>query len=128
MSWKKILKTCYQVSILDGFHNFSVLPRFINKKLVKAVATTKLNCSTTLSQSTPPPCLHVKLSWLTTLVQERAAVVNRLKKTLEWANIKLACVVTDVTGVSARQILAAIVDGQSDFDCCLSYVVHRSTL
>lgn len=50
----------------------------------------------------------------TNLVQERAAVVNRLQKTLEWANIKLACVVTDVTGVSARQILAAIVDGQDN--------------
>jgi transposase len=50
----------------------------------------------------------------TNLVQERAAVVNRLQKTLEWANIKLACVVTDITGVSARQILAAIVDGQDN--------------
>lgn len=50
----------------------------------------------------------------TNLVQERAAVVNRLQKTLEWANIKLACVVTDITGVSARQILTAIVDGQDN--------------
>lgn len=50
----------------------------------------------------------------TNLVQERAAVVNRLQKILEWANIKLACVVTDITGVSARQILAAIVDGQDN--------------
>lgn len=50
----------------------------------------------------------------TNLVQERAAVVNRLQKTLEWANIKLACVVTDITGVSARQILAAIANGQDN--------------
>lgn len=50
----------------------------------------------------------------TNLVQERAAVVNRLQKTLEWANIKLACVVTDITGVSARQMLAVIADGQDN--------------
>lgn len=50
----------------------------------------------------------------TNLVRERAAVVNRLQKVLEWANLKLASVVTDVTGVSARKILAAIVEGQQD--------------
>jgi transposase len=33
---------------------------------------------------------------------------------LEWANIKLAAVATDVVGVSARAMLEAIVDGQSD--------------
>jgi transposase len=50
----------------------------------------------------------------TTLIHERAAVVNRLQKVLEWANIKLAAVATDVTGKSARSMLEAIVDGQSD--------------
>ncbi len=50
----------------------------------------------------------------TTLIQERAAVVNRLQKVLEWANIKLAAVATDVLGTSARAMLEAIVDGQSD--------------
>jgi transposase len=50
----------------------------------------------------------------TNLVRDRATVVNRLQKVLEWANIKLAAVVTDVVGASAREMLAAIVDGQSD--------------
>ena len=50
----------------------------------------------------------------TNLVRDRATVVNRLQKVLEWANIKLASVVSDVVGVSARAMLAAIVDGQSD--------------
>ena len=50
----------------------------------------------------------------TTLIQERASVVNRMQKVLEWANIKLASVVTDVTGVSARAMLEALVAGQSD--------------
>lgn len=50
----------------------------------------------------------------THLVQERATVVNRLQKVLEWANLKLAAVVTDVTGVSARAMLEALIAGQTD--------------
>jgi transposase len=49
-----------------------------------------------------------------TRVQIRAAEVNRLLKTLESAGLKLGAVVTDITGVSARAILAAILGGQSD--------------
>jgi transposase len=47
----------------------------------------------------------------TALMQERAAEVNRLQKTLEGANIKLAAVATDVLGKSGRQILEALVAG-----------------
>lgn len=50
----------------------------------------------------------------TMLVRERAEVVQRLQKVLEWANLKLASVATDVAGRSARAMLEAIVDGQSD--------------
>jgi transposase len=50
----------------------------------------------------------------TTLVQERARLVNRVQKILEDANIKLSCVATDVMGVSSRQILTALIQGQSD--------------
>jgi transposase len=50
----------------------------------------------------------------THLIQERASVVNRMQKVLEWANIKLSSVVTDITGVSARAMLQALVDGQTD--------------
>jgi transposase len=50
----------------------------------------------------------------TTLVRERAAVINRLQKVLEWANLKLAAVASNVVGVSARTMLEAIVGGQAD--------------
>ncbi len=50
----------------------------------------------------------------TTLVQERAAVINRLQKVLEWANLKLAGVATDIVGVSARAMLEAIIAGEQD--------------
>jgi transposase len=48
------------------------------------------------------------------LVVERASVVNRMQKVLEWANIKLASVATDITGVSARAMLEALLAGQTD--------------
>ena len=52
----------------------------------------------------------------TNLVRERAQVVNQLQKVLEWANIKLTSVVSDIMGVSARAMLAAIVGGEEDQD------------
>ena len=50
----------------------------------------------------------------TSLVQERAAEVNRLQKTLEGANLKLASVATDITGVSGQAILEALASGETD--------------
>lgn len=45
----------------------------------------------------------------TAKVRERTREVQRLQKTLEGANIKLSSVATDVTGKSARAMLAALV-------------------
>ena len=50
----------------------------------------------------------------TKLGDERKSEVNRLHKTLEDANIKLASVASDVMGVSGRAILAELVAGHSD--------------
>ncbi len=50
----------------------------------------------------------------TSLVRGRTAAANRLQKTLEGANIKLAAVATDILGKSGREILAALVDGETD--------------
>jgi transposase len=50
----------------------------------------------------------------TALVRERSSEVNRLQKTLEGANIKLAAVASNVLGVSGRQILDALVAGATD--------------
>jgi transposase len=48
------------------------------------------------------------------LIRERASEVNRMQKVLEWANIKLTSVLTDITGVSARAMLQALIEGQTD--------------
>lgn len=50
----------------------------------------------------------------TSLIDERSRSVQRLQKVLEDANIKLAGVATDLMGVSARQMLDALVAGTSD--------------
>jgi transposase len=51
-----------------------------------------------------------------TLVQQRSDEANRLQKTLEGANVKLASVASDVLGVSGRAMLAALIDGERDPD------------
>jgi transposase len=48
------------------------------------------------------------------LVRERGRHVQRIQKVLEDANIKLSSVVTDVTGLSGRKILVALIEGQTD--------------
>jgi transposase len=48
------------------------------------------------------------------LIRERSAEVNRLHKTLEGANIKLASVASDPVGVSGRRMLEALVAGRTD--------------
>lgn len=48
------------------------------------------------------------------LVRERAQHVQRIQKTLEDANIKVASVVSDVTGTSGRAILKALIEGTTD--------------
>lgn len=50
----------------------------------------------------------------TRLIQDRAREINRVQKVLEDANIKLASVVSDVLGVSSRNMLAQLIAGQDD--------------
>jgi transposase len=50
----------------------------------------------------------------TTLTQEQVRIGNRIRKVLEDANIKLSSVMSDVMGVSGREMLRAIVKGEFD--------------
>jgi len=45
------------------------------------------------------------------MIDERARELNRLQKVLEGANIKLGSVVSDINGVSARQMLMSMIQG-----------------
>ena len=50
----------------------------------------------------------------TRLAEEKAAAANRIQKVLEDANLKLASVATDVLGESGRDMLRALIAGETD--------------
>jgi transposase len=50
----------------------------------------------------------------TKLADQKTAVVNRIHKTLEDANIKLSSVASDIVGVSGRAMIEAIIKGEED--------------
>jgi transposase len=64
--------------------------------------------------SAPQRALRDLTRFRTSLVNDRVRAVDRLQKALEGANLKLASVVSDVTGVSARAMLDAVLAGQTD--------------
>src|SRR5438874_12658506 len=51
-----------------------------------------------------------------TLVQQRADQANRVQKTLDGANLKLAAVAADILGASGRAMFAALLQGERDPD------------
>ena len=55
------------------------------------------------------------------IIEERARQHNRIQKVLEGANIKLGSVVSDVMGVSARDMLRSIAEGNDDLDKLANY-------
>lgn len=52
----------------------------------------------------------------TKLTQERTREIQRVQKLLEDANIKLDSVITDVMGTSAREMLDALIAGETDVE------------
>ena len=50
----------------------------------------------------------------TLMIRERGREIQRLEKLLEDAGIKLSSVASDITGVSGRLMLQALIDGQRD--------------
>jgi transposase len=71
-----------------------------------------------LRASFVPDRAHRELRELTRyrrrLIEQRAQAANRLQKVLDGANIKLGDVASDVLGVSGRDMLKALVEGDHD--------------
>ena len=59
------------------------------------------------------------------LVRERAQHVQRIQKTLEDANLKIASVISDITGVSGRAMLRALIAGETDPERLLATTTGR---
>src|SRR6476646_4560196 len=83
-----------------------------------AVWLAKLNERGMLRRSFVPPAEIRRLRDYTRLridlIQDRSRQVQRLEKLLEDALIKLSTVATDIMGVSARAMIAALIAGERD--------------
>ncbi len=58
--------------------------------------------------------LRELVRYRTHLIQERTREINRVHKVLEDANLKLGSVASDALGVSGREMMAAIIEGQTN--------------
>jgi transposase len=117
--WKPIF------NILEG--TFEVL--LVNAQHIKAVPGRKTDVSDAewiadllrhglLRASFIPPTPQRELRDLTrhrsNFIRERTNLINRVQKTLEGANIKLASVASNIMGVSGRAILRALLEEPTD--------------
>ena len=117
--WKpvyNILEDQFTLLVVNAHHVKHVPGRKTDMKDAEWLC--KLLTHGLLSASFIPPQGQRELRELTrarsAMVRERTNLVNRLHKTLEAANIKLTSVVADVQGVSARAMLGALLNGQTD--------------
>jgi transposase len=64
----------------------------------------------------PKPIRHLRdlCRYRRSLTRERTRETQRLEQLLEDAQIKLSSVISDIFGVSGRQMLAALIAGQRD--------------
>lgn len=117
--WKpvyNVIESSFEVRVVNSHHFKQVLGRKTDVKDAEWLA--ELLSYGLVRGSFIPPLPQRDLRDLTrhrtTLIRERASVINRLQKVLEWANLKLASVVSDIGGVSARAMLKALVAGVED--------------
>jgi len=117
--WKpifNILEANFQVILVNAQHISKVPGRKTDVTDAEWIAD--LLQHGLLTPSFIPPVAQRDLRDLTrhrsNFIRERTNLINRLQKTLEGANIKLASVATNVVGLSARAMLAALIAGQAD--------------
>lgn len=119
--WKpvfNILEGAFRVVLVNAEHIKKVPGRKTDVKDCQWIA--QLLQHGLLKASFVPPAPIRQLRDLTRqrtqLIGERTAAANRIQKVLEDANIKLAGVASDVLGASGRDMLEALIAGQTDAD------------
>ncbi len=117
--WKpvyNILEEDFEILLVNARHIKNVPGRKTDKKDSKWI--TKLLLSGLLRGSFVPPKGTRELRDLTRyrrkIVGTIASEKNRLQKILEDANIKLSCVLSDMSGAVARKIIKAMLEGEED--------------
>jgi transposase len=117
--WKpifNILEGDYEAFLVNAQHVKKVPGRKTDAKDAEWLAELMLHglLKASFIPAKPQRVLRELTRYRSTLVRERARVVNRVEKLLEGANIKLSSVVTDVMGVSAKAMLRELADGAED--------------
>jgi transposase len=117
--WKPIynlLEGHFEVLVVNAQHIKAVPGRKTDVKDAEWIADLLQHGLLRASFIPPAPQRAVRdlTRYRTSLIEERSRVINRLQKTLEDANLKLACVATDLMGQSARDMLAALLAGEGD--------------
>jgi len=117
--WKpvfNILEDGFEVILVNAQHVKKVPGRKTDASDAEWLAELMLHGLLRASFIPPKPqrVLRELTRYRTTLVRERARVVNRVEKLLESTNIKLSSVVTDVMGVSAKAMLTELAAGATD--------------
>ncbi len=117
--WKPIwnlLEERFQIMLVNAQHIKHVPGRKTDVKDSEWIAQL-LQCGLLRGSFVPPPPQREPRELTRQrrqLVQAKASVANRIQKVLEDANIKLGSVATDVLGVSGRDMLRALVAGETD--------------
>ena len=106
----------FQLTLINPQHAHALPGRKTDQKDCERIAEL-LECGLLKGSFIPPPPVRElrDLSRRRTHLQgERNRVLNRIRRLLETANVKLGSVVSDVNGKTAQLILAQIADGHCD--------------
>jgi transposase len=117
--WKPIwhlLEGRFELILVNAHHMKQVPGRKTDVKDAEWIAQLLQHGLLSPSFIPPPPIRELRdlTRQRAQLIADKAAVANRVHKTLEDANIKLASVATDILGVSGRAMIARLIQGETD--------------
>ena len=117
--WKPIynlLEGEIPISLVNAQHIKAVPGRKTDVKDAEWIADLLQHCLLKASFVPPRPQRELRdlMRYRSALIADRARLVTRIHKILEDTNLKITAVITDITGVSGRAILGALLCGETD--------------
>ncbi len=128
--WKPIYNLCeglLDVMVVNAQHIKAVPGRKTDVRDAEWIADLLQHGLLRASFIPPAPQRELRelTRYRTALLRERASEVNRIQKTLEGANIKLASVASDVLGMSGRAMIEGIIAGSVDSEALANLAKGR---
>lgn len=117
--WKpvfNVLEGCFHVTLVNAQHIKQVPGRKTDVKDCQWIAQLLQHGLLQASFVPPEPIRELRdlTRQRTQLIGEKTSAANRIQKVLEDANVKLASVASDVLGASGRDMLEALIAGETD--------------